>query len=389
MKRVVLIVLDSVGIGALPDACKYKDEGSNTIGHIAKTLGLNVPNMRMLGLANIEAEIGLEKVPEPIGAYGKLAEVSSGKDTTTGHWEIAGIKLEKAFPTYPNGFPPDIVNALQNAFETNILCNSVASGTEIIARLGDEHVKTGYPIVYTSADSVLQIAAHEDIYPPEKLYDLCRKARSIMTGEHAVGRIIARPFTGTSGSYTRTKNRRDFSLNPIAPTVLDAAVEKGYSVCAVGKIEDIFAGKGITKSNHISGNSACIDATLEYMKTSRDGIIFTNLVDFDMLYGHRNDVVGYKNALEYFDSRIPELTKSLEDDDILLITADHGCDPTTPSTDHSREYIPLLIFGKNVKSGVNIGTRKTFSDIAETISEYLDLNKSFGAKSFLNEIRRK
>ena len=386
MKRFILIVLDSVGIGALPDAALYGDEGSNTIGNIVKTVGLDVPNMVSLGLSNIDSSLGLPKCDNPLGAYGRLAEASPGKDTTTGHWEIAGIRLNQPFPTYPHGFPDEVIQKLRQSIGRDILGNEVASGTEIINRLGDEHVRTGYPIVYTSADSVLQIAAHENVIPPSELYEICQKAREIMTGEHAVGRIIARPFDGENGHYIRTKNRRDFSLEPMGITILDLVKEAGMDVMAVGKIEDIFAYRGITKSNHAAGNPACIDATLEFIKSKNKGLIFSNLVDFDMLYGHRNDMTGYKEALEYFDKRLPEIINAMNEDDILLITADHGCDPTTASTDHSREYIPFLAYGKTVKPGAQIGTRNTFADIAATIAEGLGLKHNFNAKSFYNDI---
>ncbi|MDP4181595.1 MAG: phosphopentomutase [Bacillota bacterium] len=387
MKRVILIVLDSVGMGELPDAGKYGDEGSNTLGNISAAVGgLRLPNMEGLGLGNIDNIKGYQKHVKPIGCYGRMAEKSLGKDTTTGHWEIGGVILEKAFPVYPSGFPEEIMNAFHKSIGTLTLGNISASGTEIIKMLGAEHVKTGYPIVYTSADSVFQIAAHEDVVPVEKLYEMCQIARKLLAGEHAVGRVIARPFTGVEGSFKRTDRRRDFSLKPLKKTVLEYAVENNYQVKAVGKIEDIFSGQGITEAVHIHDNMDGVDRTLQYMKEDFEGIIFTNLVDFDMLFGHRNDVKGYADALIRFDERVPQIIGGLKNDDILIITADHGCDPTTASTDHSREYVPLLVYGKNLKGNVNLGTRSTFSDIASTISEYLNLEADIHGTSFLEDL---
>lgn len=382
-KRVILIVLDSVGIGELPDAALYGDEGSDTLGNIARKLGgLRLPNMSALGLGDIEGVDQIEKVSLPNGAYGRCMEVSPGKDTTTGHWEIAGIQLDKAFPTYPDGFPEDVVKEFESLIGTRILANRPASGTAIIQELGDEHVKTGYPIVYTSADSVFQIAAHEDVIPLEKLYEMCTLARNMLKGKHAVGRVIARPFTGQSGNYKRTTNRRDFSLEPIKPTLLNYIEKAGMDVCAVGKIEDIFSGSGINKAVHTKSNMEGVDQTLEYMKADTKGIIFTNLVDFDMLYGHRNNVEGYGRALEEFDNRLPEIMEAMGKEDVLMITADHGCDPTTPSTDHSREYIPILIYGNDIKHGINLGTRKSYSDIGKTIAELLGIEAPIAGESF-------
>jgi len=386
-KRVILIVLDSVGIGELPDAALYGDEGSDTLDNISRNLGgLKLPNMSALGLGNIEGVDEIKKVSSPKGAYGRCMEVSAGKDTTTGHWEIAGVQLDKPFPTYPDGFPEEVVKEFESLIGTKILGNKPASGTVIIQELGDEHVKTGYPIVYTSADSVFQIAAHEDVIPLEKLYEMCTLARNMLKGKHAVGRIIARPFVGESGNYKRTANRRDFSLKPIKPTVLNFIEKAGMDVCAVGKIEDIFSGSGITKAVHTKSNMDGVDKTLEYIKEDTRGIIFTNLVDFDMLYGHRNDVQGYGRALEEFDERLPEIIEAMNKDDVLIITADHGCDPTTPSTDHSREYVPVLVYGDAIKPGVNIGTRKTYSDIGKTIAELLGIEAEIAGESFANDL---
>lgn len=391
MKRAIIIVLDSVGIGELPDAANFGDEGSNTLVNIKKNFpSLSLPNLCSLGLGNIDGdEISiLGKVDSPIGCFGKMAESSIGKDTTTGHWEIGGIITKEPFPTFSeNGFPAEVMGRLEGETGFGFLGNLKASGTEIINTLGDEHVKSSYPIVYTSADSVFQIAAHEDIVPVEKLYEICMAARKILTGKYGVARVIARPFTGTSGNYTRTKNRKDFSLPPTAKTILDYAKEKGMTVAAVGKIEDIFENQGITTSNHTTNNSDGIEATLQYIQKDFEGILFTNLVDYDMLYGHRNDVEGYAKALEAFDKRLPDILSALNDDDILFITADHGCDPTTPSTDHSREYVPILVYGKKIKSGINLGIRETFADLGKTVTHYLNLDEEFQAKSFYNDIK--
>ncbi|HBF78142.1 MAG TPA: phosphopentomutase [Clostridiaceae bacterium] len=387
MKRVILIVLDSVGIGELPDAALYGDEGSNTVGNISKAVGgLKLPNMQKIGFGNIDGIKGIDYEKNPSGCYGRCTEISKGKDTTTGHWEIAGLPLYDAFPTYPSGFPDEVVKKLEEAFGTKIIGNKPASGTVIIQELGDEHVKTGYPIVYTSADSVLQIAAHEEVIPLERLYELCRIARKIMTGKHAVGRIIARPFIGGNGKYTRTSNRRDFSLKPNKKTMLNYIMESGLDVCAVGKIEDIYAGCGITDAVHTKNNLEGIEKTIEYINKDNKGLIFTNLVDFDMLYGHRNDVKGYANALREFDAKLPQIISSMKDTDMLIITADHGCDPTTPSTDHSREYIPVLLYGKELKKNINIGTRKTYSDIGKTITDILNVKEDINGVSFAKDI---
>lgn len=387
MKRAIIIVMDSVGIGELPDAGKYGDTGSNTLGNIASAVkGFNLPNLQRLGLSNIDGFNAFEKTDKPIGNFGKMQEKSPGKDTTTGHWEISGIVLDSPFPVYPHGFSDEIIESFEKSINTKILGNIAASGTKIIEDLGKEHMLTGYPIVYTSADSVFQIAAHEDVINIEKLYDMCRKARKILTGKHAVGRVIARPFIGKPGSFVRTERRQDFSLSPVQKTILDFASEKGYLVKAVGKISDIFNGQGITHSVHTGNNNESLDKTLEYIHEDFEGIIFTNLVDFDMHYGHRNNVEGYADALREFDSRVPQLLSSLKEGDILFITADHGCDPTTSSTDHSREYVPLLVYGKKLKSGVNLGTRECFCDIAATIADYLGTSMPSKGVSFFNLI---
>ncbi len=390
MKRAIIIVLDSLGIGEMPDAARYGDEGSNTLGNITRAMKdkswYRLENLTGMGLGHIDGIDYIEKVDDPSASFGRLSEKSKGKDTTTGHWEIAGIVLERPFPTYPDGFPKEVIEAFEKAIGRKCLGNYPASGTEIIEKLGKEHMETGFPIVYTSADSVFQIAAHESIIPIDELYDMCEKARSILTGEHAVGRVIARPFEGEPGSFRRTERRKDFSLKPIRKTVLDYAKEQGFEVRAVGKIEDIFAGSGITHAVHINGNMDGVDKTIEWIREDFKGILFTNLVDFDMLYGHRNNTEGYARAIEDFDRRLPEITGAMKDEDILIITADHGCDPTTESTDHSREYTPLLICGKPIKKGVNLHTREGFSDIAATVAEYLGVKAEIEGKSFLKDI---
>lgn len=377
------MVLDSAGVGEMPDAAKYGDEGSNTLGNVAKAVGgLAMPNMQKMGLGNIISIEGVAPASHPTGAYGKAAEKSAGKDTTTGHWEIAGVVLERQFPVYPNGFPPEVIDEFEKRIGRKVLGNKVASGTEIIKELGDEHIKTKNPIVYTSADSVFQIAAHEDVIPVEELYKICRIAREILQGEHAVARVIARPFIGKSGEYVRTYNRADFSLTPPHDTLLDNVVKAGMEVVGVGKIWDIFAGQGITKSFHTQGNMDGIDKTLEAMDILERGLVFTNLVDYDMLYGHRNDPEGYAKALEDFDMRLPEILSKLGENDVLIITADHGCDPTTESTDHSREYVPILIYGEKIKPGVNLGTLNSFSDIGQTVADFLGCSSLKNGTSF-------
>lgn len=378
MKRAVIIVLDGVGIGELPDAAKYGDEGSNTLVNLKKAVPLlNLENMCKLGLGNITGAEIYGKTENPKGLYGRLAEHSVGKDTTTGHWEISGVWLDKPFPTYPNGFPDDVIIPFEKEIGRKVLGNCVASGTVIINELGDEHIKTGCPIVYTSADSVFQIAAHEEIIPVDELYEYCKIARSMLS----VGRVIARPFIGSNGNYTRTERRKDFSLEPPHPTLLDYVKSAGLECACVGKIEDIFAMRGITKSVHTTNNHDGIEQTIAYLKEDFGGLIFTNLVDTDMLYGHRNDIKGFASALEYFDSRLPDIMAAMKEDDILFITADHGCDPTTPSTDHSREYIFLLGYGNLTPK--DIGTRSTYADIAKSIVQYLSIDANINGTSFL------
>lgn len=388
MQRIIWIVLDSVGMGALPDAHLYGDEGANTIGNISKKMGgLHLPNMQMLGLGNIEGMVGVDPIDSPKGAYARLAELSQGKDTSTGHWEMVGVYTEHGFPTYPNGFPKEVMEAFEAAIGTKTLANYPASGTAIIEQLGQKHVETGYPIVYTSADSVFQIAAHEDVIPLERLYEMCSVARKILKDEHAVARVIARPFTGSDGNFTRTANRRDFALKPPHKTTLDYINDAGMDVVAVGKIEDIFAGQGVTKAIHTKDNMEGIDVTIAQMREDSKGLIFANLVDFDMKWGHRNDYKNYAKGLEAFDARLPEILSGMNKDDILIITADHGCDPTTPGTDHSREYVPLLVYGEMIKQNIDLKTRKSFADIGQTIGEIFNLPKLPIGESFLSLIQ--
>lgn len=381
--RIIVIVLDSVGVGALQDAYKFGDEDSNTLGNIAKVLGgLNLPNLEKMGLGNIISILGVKPQLSPIANFGKMAEVSAGKGSTSGHWELVGLHISKAFPTYPNGFPKEIMDKFHKAIGIQTLGNYPASGTEIIKVLGNEHIKTKKPIVYTSADSVFQIAAHEDTIPPEKLYKICKKAREILTGEHAISRVIARPFIGKNGKFTRTKRRKDFSLEPTGKMLLDYLKENEKEVLAVGKISDIFVGRGITKKFPTKNNLDGIKKIINLIGNNRGDMIFANLLDFDMLYGHRNNPEGYAKALAEFDENIPEILNSMKYNDILFITADHGCDPTTPSTDHSREYVPLIVYGKNIKSSVNLGIRKSFADVGKTISEILNIEADIKGESF-------
>lgn len=387
-RRVILIVLDSVGVGELPDAALYGDTGSNTLANTAKAVGgLHLPNLARLGLGNIIPILGVPPTNQPAAAWGKMAEQSAGKDTTTGHWEIAGLILDKPFPTYPNGFPREIMEPFEQAIGRKTLGNYPASGTEIIAELGAEHMETGYPIVYTSADSVFQIAAHEEVVPVETLYTWCRIARELLQGDHGVGRVIARPFVGKPGKFVRTAARKDFSLEPPAPTILDVLVTNGIPVYSVGKISDIFAGRGITESTPTKNNQATVDGTIQYMR-SKDGpcLIFANCVDFDMLWGHRNDPRGYADGLEEFDQRLPEILAELRPNDVLIILADHGCDPTTPSTDHSREYVPLLVTGEKVQRQ-NLGIRETFADTAQTVAELFSVDFTSSGRSFAHIVR--
>lgn len=388
MKRVFLIVLDSFGVGELPDAKDFGDEGSSTLRAVASHESFHTPNMGRLGLFNLDGVDCSVKSDKIEGAYARMAESSMGKDTTIGHWEIAGIVSKNPLPTFSEGFPKELLDEFSKRTGRGVICNKPYSGTEVIKDFGEEHVKTGDLIVYTSADSVFQIAAHEEVVPIEELYRYCEIARDLCTGPWGVGRVIARPFEGEAPDFKRTSRRHDYSLLPPKDTMLDVIKENNLDVLAVGKINDIFAGKGITEMVRTANNGEGIERTLEYMKRDFEGICFTNLVDFDMLYGHRNDVEGYAKALTYFDSRLPELLERLREDDMLIITADHGCDPSTESTDHSREYTPCLIYGKKIKESVNLGTRDTFADISATILEYLGLKISTAGDSFLSEIQK-
>ena len=389
--KIVFIVLDSLGIGEAPDAGAYGDAGSNTLGHTAEAVGgLHVPNLQRLGLGNIGPILGVSPVAASDGCYGKMQEVSHGKDSTTGHWEIAGIISTVDFPHYPNGFPSEVVDKFLSASKVSgILGNRPASGTQIIEELGDEHVRTGFPIVYTSGDSVFQIAAHEKIIPLDKLYRICRIARDqVLVGKHAVGRVIARPFIGAHGTYTRTSNRRDFSLQAPGTTVLDLLFEHGVPTIAIGKIDDLFSGRGLTEKVHTHSNAEGIEEIISRSSSLTRGFIMTNLVDFDMLYGHRQDAKGMAGAIEFFDERLPAILGTIHGEDLLMITADHGNDPTDKSTDHSREYVPLLTFSETGKRGINIGVRKTFADAGKTVAEYFGVDSGqLAGTSFLNAIR--
>ncbi|MGQ9456290.1 MAG: phosphopentomutase [Armatimonadota bacterium] len=383
VKCAVIIVLDSVGVGELPDAGQYGDSGSNTLLHVAEAVGgISLPNLAGLGLGNIIELPGVCACSVPRASYGKMAEKSVGKDTTVGHWELAGVITDKPFPTYPQGFPYELINRFESLIGRKVLGNTPASGTEIVEELGARHMETGFPIVYTSADSVFQIACHEEVVPVEELYEMCRIARQILVPPHNVQRVIARPFVGRPGAFVRTERRKDFSLPPPAETLLDVVSKSGRDVIGIGKIEDIFAGRGLTRSIHTANNAEGIRVTLDWMSRCDTGLIFTNLVDFDMLYGHRNDPVGYARALEEFDRAVPALLSAVGEEDILVITADHGCDPTTPSTDHSREYVPLLVYAPVDGCGRDLGLRRSFCDLACTIADLMNLAHSFPGVSF-------
>lgn len=386
-KRVFLIVLDSFGIGGMPDAEKFGDEGSNTLLSIYKSPKFNTPNLEKLGLFNIDEVDCCKKSDNPLSSYARIREASNGKDTTIGHWEIMGVESEKALPVYPNGFPDEVIEKYKKLTSKNVLCNLPYSGTEVINDYGEEHIKTGDLIVYTSADSVFQVAANEDIVPVEKLYEYCQIARDMLTGEHAVGRVIARPFIGNKkGEFKRTTNRHDYSLKPPKKTVLDYLKSAGKDVIGVGKIYDIFDGEGITEKIKTNGNANGMEVTLKLADRDFDGLAFINLVDFDMIYGHRNNVDGYANAMSEFDAQLSQLLPKLRKDDMLIITADHGCDPATPSTDHSRECVPLIIYGHNIKGNNNLGTIKSFAHIGATVADYLGVDAKSDADSILNDI---
>jgi phosphopentomutase len=385
-RRIIWIVLDSVGIGAMPDAADYGDPaGADTLGNVARTRGLKLPNLARLGLGNIKPLAGIGPAEAPAGAYGRCALASPGKDTTTGHWEMVGIHLDQPFPLYPNGFPPEVMQEFERRAGRSSLGNKAASGTEIIAELGEEHMRTGSPIVYTSADSVFQVAAHEEVIPLWELYKICETARDILRGPYEVGRVIARPFTGKPGAFTRTANRHDYAVPPPKNTLLDQLDDRGVFVYSVGKIFDVFLGRGIRDQAKTKNNADGMAKTLEAMDEVDAGVIFVNLVDFDQQYGHRNDVEGYGAALEQFDAWTPGFEAALREDDLAIFTADHGCDPCSPGTDHTREYVPLLASGPRVKRGVDLGVRASLSDIGQTVAA------NFGAKlahgvSFLPQI---
>lgn len=384
--RVIWIVLDSAGIGEMPDAAEYGDAGSDTLGNIARYRPLALPNLCALGLGNIRPLAGLPPAAEPLGAFGRCALASPGKDTTTGHWEMVGIHLDRPLPLYPHGFPREILDEIEARIGRSTLGNVPASGTEIIKKLGEEHMRTGSPIVYTSADSVFQVAAHEDVIPLWELYKICETAREILRGPHEVGRVIARPFTGAPGAFTRTANRKDFAVPPPRGMLLDQLAGRGVKVHSVGKIFDVFVGRGIREYDKTKSNAEGMAKTLAAMDVTKAGLIFVNLVDFDMLYGHRNDVEGYARALEETDAWLPQLSARLDPGDLVILTADHGCDPTTPSTDHSREYVPLLVSGPRARRGVDLGTRATLSDIGQTVAVNFGARLAKG-ESFLSSIQ--
>jgi phosphopentomutase len=388
--RIAMIVLDSVGIGALPDAADFHDEGANTLGHIAEYKnGLHLPNLEKLGLGNIAPIKGVNPAEKPAAYYAKMAEISKGKDTTTGHWEFMGIYTDKPFKTYPNGFPKELIKAFEERTGRKVIGNKPASGTEIIKELGEEHMKTGALIVYTSADSVFQIAAHEEVVPLDELYRICEIARELtLDDRYSVIRVIARPFVGEPGNFTRTANRRDYSVKPPAPTVLNFLKDAGKDVIAIGKISDIYAGEGITEAIHTKSNMDGVDQLIHTMEKEFDGLAFVNLVDFDAKYGHRRDPEGYAAALEEFDARLPEILSALREDDLLIITADHGNDPTHHGTDHTREYTPLLVYGKKLAElDKSLGVRETFADVGATVADNFAVQAPPIGRSFLNELK--
>ncbi len=387
VNRVILIVLDGVGVGSAPDAAAYGDEGVHTLAHVAEAAGgLHVPNLEALGLGHLSVLAGVRRTGQPDGCFGRMAALSRGKDSTTGHWEMTGVVLEKPFPTYPNGFPPDIIGSFQQAIGRKTLGNYAASGTTIIQEMGGQHLLTGSPIVYTSADSVFQIAAHERVIPADQLYGMCRTARRILVPPHQVARVIARPFSGEPGAFVRTDGRRDFSIEPTAPTLLDVLKADGYPVIGIGKIDDLFKGRGLTRAVPAKSDAAAMEETLRALKSVPRGLIFSNLIEFDMLYGHRNDAAGCARAVQAFDARLPDIIGGMQPDDLLCITADHGNDPTRPGTDHTREYVPLLVYGARVARGVNLGTRKSFADLGQTIAEALGSKRLAWGESFLHVV---
>ena len=382
------MIVDGLGVGALPDAAEYGDEGANTLAHVADAVGgLNLPLLESLGLGCIGEFRGVRRSDDPDGCFGKMAAMSKGKDSIAGHWEIAGVVVDQPFPTYPNGFPVDLIEEFQQAIGRHVLGNRAASGTAIINELGGEHLRTKSPIVYTSADSVFQIAAHERVVPLEQLYEWCRIARKRLRAPHLVGRVIARPFAGEPGRFVRTAGRRDFSVAPIDQTLLDRVKVTGQPVIGIGKIEDLFAGQGLTRSIHMTSDADNFDEAIKLLRTVPRGLIFMNLVEFDTVYGHRNDAAGWAKALETLDGKLPQLLQALRPDDMLCLTGDHGNDPTTPGTDHSREYVPVLLYGRRLARGVNVGTRQTFADLGQTIAEALGTPMLTAGQSFLAAVR--
>lgn len=387
LKRAILIVLDGVGAGANPDAQAYGDEGASSLEHCALAIGgLALPNLGSIGLGNITPIMGTPPTEHARGAFGRMVEAAAGKDSTTGHWEMTGVVLQKPLPTYPHGFPPEVVEPFEKAIGRKVLGNKAASGTEIIKELGEEHVRTGRPILYTSADSVFQIAAHQDVIPLAELYHMCEIARHMLTGEHAVGRVIARPFIGTAGNFKRTEHRRDFSLQPLGTTLLDLLKDSGKDVIGLGKIEDLFAGRGLTKRDHTETNSDSMKATLRWLEKDFNGLLFVNLVEFDMLWGHRRDSQGYAQALRDVDTWFAQVQEVMRAGDAIFFTADHGVDPTFRGSDHTREHVPLLAYGAPVRAGVNLGTRSTFADLGQTLAQAFDVGQLAAGTSFAHEI---
>jgi len=387
IKRAILVVLDGVGVGANPDARAYGDDGASSLEHCAQAVGgLELPNLGRIGLGNITPILGTPPAENALGSYGRMAETAAGKDSTTGHWEMTGLVLHKPFPTYPHGFPASLVKQFEKAIGREVLGNKAASGTEIIKELGEEHLRTGRPILYTSADSVFQLAAHQDVIPLEELYNMCRIARGMLTGEHAVGRVIARPFTGTPGNFTRTEHRRDFSLPPVGTTLLDVLKDGGKEVIGIGKIEDLFAGRGLTRRDHTETNKDGMAATLGWLERDFTGLLFVNLVEFDMLWGHRRDSQGYAQALRDVDKWFARLQKVMRSEDAIFFAADHGTDPTYRGSDHTREQVPLLAYGQPVRAGVNLGMRSTFADLGQTVAQAFDVSPLVAGTSFAHEI---
>ncbi len=387
LKRAILVVLDGVGAGANPDAAAYGDAGASSLEHCAQAIGgLSLPNLGSIGLGNITPILGTPPDPQARGSYGRMAEAAAGKDSTTGHWEMTGVVLKRPLPTYPHGFPPDVIAAFEQAIGRKVIGNKAASGTEIIKELGEEHLRTGRPIVYTSADSVFQIAAHQDVIPLEELYHMCEVARGLLTGEHAVGRVIARPFIGTPGAFKRTEHRRDFSLPPQGTTLLDLLKESGKDVIGIGKIEDLFAGRGLTVRDHTETNRDGMEVTLRWLERDFTGLLFVNLVEFDMLWGHRRDSQGYAQALREVDDWFGQVRQKMRPEDAIFFTADHGVDPTYHGTDHTRETVPLLAYGEPVKAGVNLGLRPTYADLGQTLAQAFGIEPLAAGTSFAHEI---